>query len=107
MRLPAALLCFVLHAAMAGPGHAGETRTIRHQELDRHYLLVNAEAGETAPAPLLVFLHGYRKKDEVLAAGSEFPASLAWETIDAVALREGFLVAYPAARLGRCPTADA
>ena len=99
-RLQAFGLCAALLAGLVTPAIAGETRSLGHQDVERLFLLHNAEAAAVSPAPLIVFLHGFRKKDEMLAAGTDL-SSLDWGALNRVAKREGFVVAYPAARLGQ------
>ena len=82
------------------PAHAGEARTVAHQEVARHYYLHNAEVAAAAPAPLVVSLHGFRRPEKALAA-REDPSDIAWDALDRVASREGFVIAYPHAWLGR------
>ena len=84
----------------APPPVAGEARTLEHQEVARHYYLHNAEAAAAASAPLVVSLHGFRRPEKALAARDD-PSDTAWEALDRVADREGFVVAYPHAWLGR------
>ena len=84
----------------AQPLSAGGARTLEHQGVARHYYVHNAEAAAAAPAPLIVSLHGFRRKDKALA-GRENPSVVAWESLDRVASREGFVVAYPHAWLGQ------
>lgn len=103
--LAASLVALVL-AACAGPMHepptppAGEARTLEHQGVERYYYLQNLEAAAAAPVPLVVSLHGYRRPDRALAA-RENVSDIASDSLDRVALREGFVVAYPHAWLGK------
>ncbi len=82
------------------PRHAGEARTLEHQEVARHYYVHNIEAAAAAPAPLVVSLHGYRGKEQALAERDNL-AEIAWQSLNRVADREEFIVAYPHAWLGR------
>lgn len=93
------LLCPLLLAGTL-PTLAGEPRTLAHQGLERRYLLENAAAAAAGPAPLVVYLHGYERAEAVRAAGADLSWAR-WEALDRLAAREGFLVAYPTARLGR------
>ena len=100
-----ALLAVLALAAYAAeipvvPALAGEARTLEHQGVPRHYYLHNAGAAAAAPAPLVVSLHGFRRPEKALAARDD-PSDTAWEALDRVADREGFVVAYPHAWLGR------
>ena len=103
--LVASLAALVL-AACAGimheppPPPAGEARTLEHQGVERHYFLQNTEAAAAAPVPLVVSLHGYRGPDQALAERENL-SQLAWEPLVRVASREGFIVAYPHAWLGK------
>ena len=102
----AAVLSVLMLAACAvemrapPPLGASEARTLEHQGVERHYYVHNAEASTAAPAPLVVSLHGFRRKEKALA-GRENPSEIAWEALDRVASREGFVVAYPHAWLGQ------
>ena len=103
--LVVAFLAVLALASSAGemraqPLSAGEARTLEHQGVARHYYVHNAEAAAAAPAPLVVSLHGFRRKEKALA-GRENPSVIAWEPLDRVASREGFVVAYPHAWLGK------
>ena len=84
----------------APPPPAGEARTLEHQGVARHYYLHNAEAAAAAPAPLVVRLHGYRGPEQALAEREDL-SGIAWGSLDRVAGREGFVVAYPHAWLGQ------
>ncbi|MEM7225691.1 MAG: PHB depolymerase family esterase [Pseudomonadota bacterium] len=86
--------------ALAAGSVAADTRGLEHQGEKRRFLLHNGAAAAQAPMPLVVALHGYRSKEKVLAAGDDL-SSLRWDPLDALASREGFLVAYPAALLGQ------
>ena len=103
--LAASLVVLVL-AACAGampeplPPPAGEARTLEHQGVERHYYLQNAEAAAAAPAPLVVSLHGYRGPEQALAERENL-SQLAWGPLVRVAGREGFIIAYPHAWLGK------
>ena len=87
-------------AADMPPAAAGEARTLEHQGLARHYYVHNAEAAATAPAPLVVRLHGYRGPEQAVAEREDLSV-IAWPALDRVAGREGFVVAYPHAWLGQ------
>ncbi|MDD9991784.1 MAG: hypothetical protein OXP75_08280 [Rhodospirillales bacterium] len=101
----ASLVALVL-AACSGATHepppppAGEARTLEHQGVERHYYLQNAEAAAAAPASLVVSLHGYRGLEQALAERSDL-SQLSWGPLVRVARREGFVVAYPHAWLGK------
>ena len=103
--LAASLVALAL-AACAGamrespPPPAGEARTLEHQGVERHYYLQNAEAAATAPVPLVVSLHGYRGPEQALAERNNL-SQIAWGPLVRVAGREGFVVAYPHAWLGK------
>ena len=69
--IAAALLVVFALTACAGemrlpPPPAGEARTVEHQGAERLYYLHNAEAAASAPVPLVVSLHGYRRKERGL-----------------------------------------
>ena len=84
---------------LATPVHAGESRSTTFQGVERlFYLHGTVETNESSP--LIVYLHGYRKKEEALAARSDL-IRLTWGSLNALADDEGFLVAYPAAYYGR------
>ena len=109
-----ALLAVLVLTACAGemrepPPPAGEARTLEHQGIERHYYLHNIEAAASAPVPLVVSLHGYRGTGtSVDGAGgvrrrlmiSHRSRGMA-ASLDRVASREGFVVAYPHAWLGQ------
>ena len=99
-----ALLAVLALAACAGamgepPPPAGEARTLEHQGIERHYYLQNIEAAASAPVPLVVSLHGYRGTEQALTERNDL-SQIAWGSLDRVASREGFVVAYPHAWLG-------
>ena len=85
-------------AVAASSPPAGEARTLEHQGVERHYYLQNAAAA--APVPLVVSLHGYRRPDQALAERENLSA-VASASLGRVAGREGFIVAYPHAWLGK------
>ena len=100
-----ALLAVLVLAACAGamgepPPPAGEARTLEHQGIERHYYLHNIEAAASAPVPLVVSLHGYRGTEQALTERNDL-SQIAWDALDRVASREGFVVAYPHAWLGQ------
>ena len=69
--LAVALLAVLVLAACAGaigepPPPAGEARTLEHQGVARHFYLHNAESAAAAPVPLVVSLHGFRRKERGL-----------------------------------------
>ena len=82
------------------PPPAGEARTLEHQGIERHYYLHNIEAAASAPVPLVVSLHGYRGTEQALTERNDL-SQIAWGSLDRVASREGFVVAYPHAWLGQ------
>ena len=99
-----ALLAVLVLTACAGemrepPPPAGEARTLEHQGIERHYYLHNIEATASAPVPLVVSLHGYRDTEQALTERNDL-SQIAWGSLDRVASREGFIVAYPHAWLG-------
>ena len=103
--IAAALLVVFALTACAGemrdpPPATGEARTLEYQEVVRHYYLHNVEAAAAASAPLVVSLHGFQRKEKALA-GRDNPSEIAWDALDRVASREGFVVAYPHAWLGQ------
>ena len=103
--LIAPFLVMLVAAACAGttpeaPSPAGEARILEHQGVERHYYLHNAEAAAAAPAPLVVSLHGYRGPEQALAERNDL-SQIAWGPLVRVADREGFVVAYPHAWLGK------
>ena len=98
LALLALAACAGAMAASSPP--AGEARTLEHQGVERHYYLHNAEAAATAPAPLVVSLHGYRRPDQALAERENL-SDIASASLGRVAGREGFIVAYPHAWLGK------
>ena len=99
-RMLAALLAVLTLPAHVQAAHGGEARTLVHQAVERHFYLGNAEAGAAGPAPLVVSLHGYRGVEQALAERGNL-SEIAWDRLDRVAAREGFIVAYPHAWLGR------
>ena len=103
--LAVALLAVLVLAAWASamgepPPPAGEARTLEHQGIERHYYLHNIEAAASAPVPLVVSLHGYRRPEQALTERNDL-SQIAWGSLDRVASREGFVVAYPHAWLGQ------
>ena len=106
MRQMWSLLLVVLLFVVAVPdADAGEKHVVTHQDVERHYQLHNAEAADSAPAPLVVLLHGYSSKDEVLEAQGDL-SMFEWSTLNDVAEHEGFVVAYPVARYGQWNLSD-
>ena len=104
-RLPAALLAILFLPSCtemfdAAPLPAEEPRTLTHQGVERHFLLRNVEAAAAGPAPLVVSLHGYRGVEQALAERKDL-SGIAWKELDRMADREGFVIAYPHAWLGR------
>jgi polyhydroxybutyrate depolymerase len=94
--LALAALLFTTHAASAQADREGE---LEFQGLARHYELhLPPGPPEAGPRPLVIALHG-------LDPGEDWRRIVgwlrAWWTMDAVADREGFAVAYPAAIGGR------
>ena len=87
-------------AVAASSPPAGEARTLEHQGVERHYYLQNAEAAAAAPVPLVVSLHGYRRPDQALAERENLSV-IASDPLGRLAGREGFIVAYPHAWLGK------
>ena len=105
IRIAAAPLGAIALAAFAGamltsPSFAGEARTLEYQGVERHYYLHNTEAAAATPAPLVLSLHGFRRKERALLA-REDPSGSTWASLDRVADRERFIVAYPHAWLGK------
>ena len=103
--LAVALLAVLVLTACAGemrepPPPAGEARTLEHQGIERHYYLHNIEATASAPVPLVVSLHGYRGTEQALTERNDL-SQIPWGSLDRVASREGFVVAYPHAWLGQ------
>ena len=103
--LAVALLAVLVLTACAGamgepPPPAGEARTLEHQGVARHFYLHNAESAAAAPVPLVVSLHGYRGTEQALTERNDL-SQIAWGSLDWVASREGFVVAYPHAWLGQ------
>ena len=103
--LAVALLAVLVLAACASamgepPPPAGEARTLENQGIERHYYLHNIETAASAPVPLFVSLHGYRGTEQALTERNDL-SQIAWESLDRVASREGFVVAYPHAWLGQ------
>ena len=80
--------------------HAAEVRSIAQQGIDRLYRLHNREAAVPEPAPLVVHLHGFRRREEAVAGRADL-AVTSWEALDRTAMAEGFVVAYPAAYWGQ------
>lgn len=90
-------LLFAARAAVAQSDRDGE---LEHQGLTRHYELhLPSGAPDTGPRPLVIALHGLDEKEEDWHVTVGWLR--AWWTMDAVADREGFVVAYPAAIGGR------
>lgn len=77
---------------VAGPVHAQTSREIHHQAVRRTALIANLDAAKDAPRPLLVILHGRRPP--------ELPHRTS-ERLDALAVKERFVIAYPAGLEGR------
>lgn len=93
----AALIVLVL--LFQSPASA-EVRTFAWQGVDRYYRLHNAEARTETAAPLIVHLHGYRKRDEALADRGTLDR-IGWDRLEAVATQERIVVVSPAAYWGQ------
>ena len=79
---------------------AADVRTFRWQGVERLYRLHNAEVGAETAAPLVVYLHGYRKRAEAIE-GRNTLDRISWSRLEATATSEGFVVASPAAHWGK------
>jgi polyhydroxybutyrate depolymerase len=91
-----AALLFAVRAAYAQSDQEAE---LEHQGLTRHYELhLPPGPPDAGPRPLIVALHGLDKDADWHHSVGWLRA---WWTMDAVADREGFVVAYPAAIGGR------
>lgn len=77
---------------VSGPAAAQEAREIEHQGVKRALIVTNAAAAKDAPRPLMVVLHGRRQVTQPHRSSA---------TLDALAIKEGFVVAYPAALGGK------
>lgn len=87
-----------LLAAMLVSVASAEVRTIQHQGLDRLYRLHNAKGD--MPAPLVVHLHGYRKREQAVETRDTLDR-VAWERLELAGTNHGFVVASLAAYWGR------
>jgi polyhydroxybutyrate depolymerase len=76
---------------------SGDTGKIRHQDIDRNYIL-HRPTGPVGARPLMIALHGINNSLDWRHGPYGLRAS--W-TMDAVADREGFAVVYPSAVSGR------
>lgn len=90
-------LAILLHTASAG---AREIEQVELQGIERVYGVHNAEAASNGVAPLIVHLHGYRKREEA-EAGRETLDYIAWSKLEVAAEKYGFIVAQPAAYRGQ------
>ena len=79
---------------------AAEIYSLELQSINRLYRLHNTEITKTGPAPLVVSIHGYRGREQAIKDRSKLSA-IVWDKLDEVALREGFVVANPAAHWGQ------
>ena len=91
LTIPVALMVFLAGLGIADT-RAEPTREIEHQGIKRHALIVNAGDEKQAARPLLVILHGRRDANEANRTSPD---------LDALAAREGFVLAYPAAINGK------
>lgn len=86
---------------IAPPPDATEPTTegaLRHQGVERRWLLLRPAGTSGRAVPLVLALHGLSEADDWRRPVAWLRA---WWTLDAVAGREGFAVAYPAALSGR------
>ncbi|MEL7254614.1 MAG: hypothetical protein AAGL23_10605 [Pseudomonadota bacterium] len=88
-------LCFAFWGSLAA-----EPLVIRHDGLDRVAWLDDARADRSAPAPLVIALHGYRRPSEAAALRDD-PARLAWPGLANLGAQHGFVTLYPAAYRGQ------
>lgn len=101
MRIATSWALALTVAAILFHGGALQAQTSRpgslpHQGIERRYTLILPD-GPTGPLPLVIALHGAHQPIEHFRK--------AW-TMDAVAQREGFVVAYPEAVAGRWGYSD-
>ncbi|MEO0371601.1 MAG: PHB depolymerase family esterase [Pseudomonadota bacterium] len=89
-------ICFALWGASA----MAEAQIIRHDGLDRMVWLEDARPDKSAPAPLVVALHGYRRPPQAEAL-RDTPERLAWTDLQAMGAKHGFVTLYPAAYRGQ------
>ena len=102
-RLVRLLLALVLSLAARGASAQSErAETLEHQSLTRHYLL-RLPGGATGSRPLVIGLHGLSDAPDWR---DRIGGLRAWWRMDAVADREGFVLAYPAAVSGRWSYSD-
>ena len=69
--LKISVLLLVVSLFVSSTPYADQVRTIDFQGIERHYAVYPAAAPKASPSALIVFLHGYRKKEEALAARSD------------------------------------
>ena len=90
----AVLLMAMTWAAAASTD--AEERVFSHAGLERALWVVDGRSDRTAPAPLILALHGYRKPEEAQAL-RDMPEKLAWPRLAAIARAEGLIAVFPAA----------
>ena len=98
MRVAAQIL--LMNLAAFATAHAAEVRSMELQGIERLYRLHNLQAAASAPAPLIVHLHGFRERDRAVTGRGDLEV-VSWEVLDRTAEAEGFVVAYPAAHWGQ------
>lgn len=78
----------------------GQVEQFIFQGVDRQYRIHNQEAASEGAVPVVVHLHGYRKRAEAEKA-RETLDNIAWGPLDETAVRNGFVLVQPAAYWGR------
>lgn len=105
MRLALALIALSVAATLISQPAAADPTTrvqvLAWQGAERLYRLHNAEAASGGPAPLVVSLHGYRKREEAIEARDAGLDRIAFDKLEELATTEGFVVVQPAALWGR------
>src|ERR1700712_2078843 len=93
------VLTVLMLATRIASAQSDREAELEHQGLTRHYELhLPPGAADAGPRPLIVALHGLDKSQDWHRTVGWLRA---WWTMDAVADREGFVIAYPAAVGGR------
>ncbi|MEM7214607.1 MAG: hypothetical protein AAF423_03615 [Pseudomonadota bacterium] len=92
-----AFLALVLSSALA---ISGEVKSFSHQGIDRLYYIEGKANGSGEAQPVVVHLHGYRKKEAALA-GQDTLDYIKWNSMVQLAVEENFLLVQPAALYGQ------
>ncbi len=94
------LASLVFGIAVCGSAVVADPRIFSHDGLDRIVWVGDGRIDTSAPAPLVIALHGYRNPSEADALRKD-PSRLAWPDLHALGVRHGFVALYPAAYRGQ------